>query len=117
MAIRIDATKKALTETYVNLGTFFGLALSDPGNDAHPMDEADPAGSYARSPSNWSVNGAGVATGPCAINADGGTYAYAILCSDSNGDNMIDNCPIGGDMGVVLSGAGVVILEPTYTQT
>jgi hypothetical protein len=120
MAIQVDSTKAALANTYVNLGQFFGLATNDPGTNAHPDNEAT-GNTYSRAQPTqpWLVNDAGVAIVQCTINADGGgiIYTHAILCSDMNGDTMIDNCPIGGDMGVKLSGDGQIVLDVTYTQS
>jgi len=121
MAIRIDATKAALAGKYADLGQFFGLATGDPGTNAHPDNEAT-GNTYSRTqlqpPQQWLVNDAGLATVQCTISADGGgiTYTHAILCTDV-GDTMIDNCPIGGDMGVKLSGDGQIVLDATYTQS
>jgi hypothetical protein len=119
MAIRIDATKKALAYAYVNLGQIFGLATNEPGTNAHPDNEAT-GNTYSRAQpmQPWLVSDAGVATVQCTINADGGTtYTHAILCSDMGGDTMIDNCLIGGDMGVKLNGDGQIVLDATYTQS
>jgi hypothetical protein len=119
MAIQVDSTKAALANTYAGLGQFFGLATGDPGTNAQPMNEANGSNySRAQLQQQWSLDGAGVATVQCAINADGGiTYTHAILCSDMSGDTMIDNCLIGGDMGVKLNGDGQIVLDATYTQS
>ena len=119
MAIRIDSTKAALANAYVDLGQFFGLATDDPGTDAQPINEAS-GNTYSRAQPGqpWLVNNAGFATVQCTINADGGiTYTHAILCSNGGADGMIDNCPIGGDAGLTLSGDGQIVLDATYTQS
>ncbi len=113
MTIRIDATRTALTETYVQLGAFFGLATDDPGSDAQPINEppSDDTNTYQRAPSNLALSDPGDAVGQCIIHADPGTYTFAILCTAASGDNMIDNCPIAS---ITLTGAGHIVLDATY---
>jgi hypothetical protein len=114
MPIRIDTTRQTLADTYVTLGTFFGLATADPGTTAAPNHEAS-GGGYARVATTWSSGTGGVRPGsPCTINADTGTYNFAILCAQATGDNMVDNCQI---VPTILSSAGQIVLTPTYTQS
>jgi hypothetical protein len=112
MAIRIDTTRQNLADAYAMLGAFLGLATADPGHSATP----DPAATYtARVETTWQPSIGGVANGSaCTISADAGTYAFAILCSDLTGNNMIDNCVIAG---ASLMSPGQIVLTPTYTQS
>ena len=113
MAIRIDATRQALADAYGGLGKFLGLATADPGAAAAPANEAS-GGSYARVATTWSSEIGGFEQGTaCTINANAGTYTFAILCSAANGANMIDNSIIDS---TVLSTAGQIVLTPTYVQ-
>jgi hypothetical protein len=114
MAIRIDSTRQALADKYGSLGTFVGLATADPGATATPANEAS-GGSYARVATTWSPEIGGWEQGSaCTVNADAGTYTFAILCSAANGNNMIDNCVIDS---TTLSSVGQIVLTPAYVQT
>ena len=114
MAISVDTTRQQLADTYVQLGTFFGLATDDPGTTATPAHEAS-GGSYARVATTWSAGNGGSETGSkCTINAEPGTYTYAILCAMASGDNMIDNCGIDA---TTLSSPGQIVLSPIYGQS
>jgi hypothetical protein len=114
MAIRIDTTRQNLADRYASLGNFLGLATADPGEMAAPAHEAS-GGSYARVATTWSSEIGGWEKGAtCTINANAGTYTFAILCSAATGDNMIDNCSIDS---TILSSAGQIVLTPAYVQT
>src|ERR1700761_1081624 len=114
MAIRIDTTRQALADTYGSLGKFLGLATADPGAAAAPAHEAS-GGSYARVATTWSPKVGGWEQGTaCTVNANAGTYTFAILCSAATGANMIDNCVIDT---TVLSTAGQIVLTPAFVQT
>jgi hypothetical protein len=114
MAIRIDSTRQALADTYGSLGTFLGLATADPGATAAPANEAS-GGSYARVATTWSPEVGGWEQGSaCTVNANAGTYTFAILCSAANGNNMIDNSIIDS---TILSSAGQIVLTPAFVQT
>jgi hypothetical protein len=112
--VNVDNTKQQLANTYASLGTFFGLATDDPGTTATPAHEAS-GGGYARVATTWSPGAGGLETGTnCTINANAGTYTFAILCSAKTGNNMIDNCTIGN---TVLSSAGQIVFTPSYVQS
>ena len=114
MAIRIDTTRQKVADSYAALGNFLGLATADPGDTATPANEAG-GGSYARVATHWSSEIGGWEQGSaCTINANAGTYTFAILCSAATGPNMIDNCGIDT---VILSTPGQIVLTPTYVQT
>ena len=114
MAIRIDSTRQALADKYGSLGTFIGLATADPGAAAAPVNEAS-GGSYARVATTWSSDAGGLEQGTaCTVNANAGTYTFAILCSAATGANMIDNCIIDS---TILSTAGQIVLTPAFVQT
>ncbi|MDT5095726.1 MAG: hypothetical protein QOH60_5089 [Mycobacterium sp.] len=117
MTIRNNATKKALAETYKELGAFFGVTKGDPGNDAQPAHEPDTGGShtYRRVPSNWTVNDSGVATGSVTIDVDDGTYTHAILCQGIDGANMIDSCMFPS--AITMNGGGQIVLNPVFKQS
>lgn len=116
MAIRVDTTRQALADAYGGLGEYLGLATADPGTTATPASGSEASGgSYARVATNWHSEVGGWEQGsPCNINANPGTYTFAILCSAATGDNMIDNCLIDR---TILSGPGQIVLTPTYVQT
>lgn len=114
MSIAIAATRQALAATYATQGTYFGLATGSPGTSATPSNEAS-GGSYARVATTWSAGTGGVENGSnVTISANSGTYTYAILCSASTGNNMVDNATITS---TVLSSAGQIVLTPTFTQS
>ncbi len=114
MAISVDTTRQDLADRYASLGSFLGLATADPGNTATPANEAS-GGSYARVATTWSSEIGGWEQGSaCTVNANAGTYTFAILCSAATGANMIDNCIIDS---TILSTAGQIVLTPAYVQT
>jgi hypothetical protein len=114
MAIAIAATRQALAATYATQGTYFGLATGAPGTTSTPANEAS-GGSYARVATTWTAGSGGIENGSAVtINANAGTYTYAILCSAATGATMVDNAAITS---TVLSAAGQIVLTPTYTQS
>jgi hypothetical protein len=114
MAISVDTTRQLLADAYVQLGTFLGLATDDPGTTATPAHEAS-GGMYVRVATTWSAGSGGTETGSkCTINADIGTYTYAILCSMASGHNMIDNSGLDA---TTLSAPGQIVLSPIYEQS
>lgn len=114
MAIRVDTTRQALADAYGALGKFLGLATGDPGAAAAPANEAS-GGSYARVATTWSSEVGGWEQGTaCTVNANAGTYTFALLCSAAAGANMIDNCIIDT---TILSTAGQIVLTPAFVQT
>jgi hypothetical protein len=117
MAIRINATKKALADKYADLGAFFGVTKGDPGGNAQPAHEPPTGGSntYKRVPSNWTVNDSGVATGSVTINVDDGTYTHAILCKEADGANMIDSCMFSP--AITINGGGQIVLDGIFKQS
>ena len=114
MAIRIDTTRQALADKYGSLGKFLGLATADPGAAAAPANEAS-GGSYARVATTWGSETGGWEQGSaCTINANPGSYTFAILCSAATGATMIDNSVIDT---TILSTAGQIVLTPAFVQT
>jgi hypothetical protein len=114
MTIRIDATRQKLADTYGTLGTFLGLAVTDPGTDAAPASEPG-FGVYQRVATTWSSGTKGVVQGtPCMVPVDAGAYDFAILCADASGPTMIDNAQFPQ---TVSGSSGQIVLTPTYTQS
>ncbi|RPA65819.1 hypothetical protein EF294_03525 [Gordonia oryzae] len=112
--VAVTSTKQTLAAYYATLGPYFGLATGSPGATATPANEAS-GGSYARVATTWSAGSGGVMNGSAVtVNAQAGTYTYAIMCSGASGNNMIDNVAITS---TVLSAPGQIVLTPTYTQS
>lgn len=114
MAIAVATTRQTLANAYYAIGSYVGLATGDPGTTATPSNEAS-GGSYARVATTWSASTGGVANGTAVtINAAAATYTYAFMATSVSGTNMYDKCTITS---TTLSGAGQIIVTPTYTQS
>lgn len=114
MSIAIATSRQTLANAYAGLGTYLGLATASPGTSTTPANEAS-GGSYARVATTWTAGSGGVQNGSATtINANAGTYTYAILCSSATGASQVDNCAITS---TVLSAAGQIVLTPSYTQS
>jgi hypothetical protein len=112
--VNVSSTAQSLSNDYVGMGAWIGLATDDPGNSTTPANEAA-GGGYTRVKTTWTPGDGGANQGsPVTINLPSGAYPYMILCADANGQNMIDNCKING---VVLNSDGQIVVTPTYTQT
>lgn len=98
--ISVQTTAQALANYYVTLGNWIGITTGNPGGTSTPANEAHgglPA--YARVETTWEpqpANGTyGLQSGSeVLLHAGFGSYTYAILCSGSTGDNMIDSCQV-----------------------
>lgn len=116
--VNVTETAQQLSNDYVALGNYIGLATGNPGSTSAPAHEASggtPA--YARVPTTWTPSSppTGINQGSTVtINVPAGTYTYMILCSGPTGHNMIDNCPIDP---MPLNGDGQIALTPIYQQS
>ena len=114
MAIRVDTTRQALADGTVPSANSSGWPPAIPVRRRPRANEAS-GGSYARVATTWSSEVGGWEQGTaCTINANAGTYTFAILCSAATGANMIDNCVIDT---TILSTAGQIVLTPAFVQT
>ena len=116
--INVPATAQSLSNDYSALGDWIGLATDDPGGTNAPANEVTVDG-YARQQTTWTPADGGVNQGsPVTFDLKSDAYPYAvpymILCSDKNGDSMIDNCKMND---VVLNQDGQIVVIPQYTQT
>lgn len=114
MAIAVATSRQALADTYKTLGTYFNCATGNPGTSATPANEAS-GGGNARVATSWTSGSGGALTGSAVIiTLAAGTYTYAILASGSSGANQVDNCAITS---TTLSGAGQIVLTPSFAQS
>jgi hypothetical protein len=112
--INVSSTAQNLSNDYVGMGAWIGLATDDPGSTKNPANEAA-GGGYARVKTTWTPGDDGVNQGsPVTIDLPSGAYPYMILCADEDGQTMIDNCKISD---LVLNSDGQIVVIPTYTQT
>jgi hypothetical protein len=112
--VNVPSTAQSLSDDYVAMGAWIGLATDDPGGIPAPANEVTADG-YARQKTTWTSEDEGVNRGsPVTFDLPSGAYPFMILCADANGDNMIDNCKISN---VVLNGDGQIVVIPQYTQT
>jgi hypothetical protein len=118
--INVASTAQKLSDYYTGLGSWVGLATSNPGGDATPNSGSEvavgagPAPGYSRQPVQWNPGSGGVNTGMAVtFNVPQGVYSYMILCNDKDGNTMIDNCPISAN----VNGNGQLVVVPEYTQT
>jgi hypothetical protein len=114
--VNVNATAQALSDDYVKLGTFIGLATGDPGSTSTPMHEASGGSpAYARRKTSWTAGSDGVNNGSLVtFDVPAGIYTHMILCSGPTGNNMVDNCPIPQQ---ILNNDGHIALNPVYTQS
>jgi hypothetical protein len=114
--VNVSTTAQDLSNDYVKLGAFIGLATGPPGSTSTPMNE--PSGGsppYGRQHTTWTAGTDGVNNGSLVtINVPAGIYTHMILCSGPTGNNMIDNCPIPQQ---ILNNDGQIALNPVYTQS
>jgi hypothetical protein len=119
--INVASTAQALSDTYASMGAWIGLATADPGGTSTPNQNAEvavgagPAPGYARQQTIWTSESGGVNRGSAVtFSVPPGLYTFMILCSDANGNTMIDNCPISAT--VNSNGNGQLVVVPEYTQ-
>jgi hypothetical protein len=115
--VNVPATAQTLSDDYVGLGKWIGLATDDPGSSPTPANEVTADG-YQRQPTIWTADAdeAGVNHGqPVTFTLPGGSYSYMLLCKGPglNTDPMVDYCKIDA----TLNGDGQIVLIPQYTQT
>jgi hypothetical protein len=112
--VNVASTAQSLSNDYVAMGNWIGLATDDPGSMPAPANEVTADG-YSRQQTTWIPDEDGVNQGsPVTFNLPSGAYPYLILCADANGQSMIDNCKISN---VVLNSDGQIVVIPQYTQT
>lgn len=114
MAIAVATSRQALADAYKALGTYFNCATGDPGTSASPANEAT-GGGNARVATSWTSGSGGALTGSAVIiTLAAATYTHALLASASSGNNMVDKCAITS---TTLSGAGQIVLTPSFAQS
>jgi hypothetical protein len=114
--VNVPATAQSLSDDYVNMGNWIGLATDDPGTSPAPANEVTVDG-YQRKQTKWlpDADEAGVYQGsPVTFDLPSGAYPFMIVCSDMSGETMFDNCKISN---VVLNTDGQIVVIPQYTQT
>jgi hypothetical protein len=116
--VNVPSTAQTLSDDYVAMGTWIGLATDDPGNSPAPANEVPVVvDGYMRQQTTWmpDADEAGVYQGSqVTFDVPSGAYPFMILCGDMNGNTMIDNCKINN---VILNTDGKIVVIPTYTQT
>lgn len=118
MPIAVTTTRNTMATYFGTLGSWVGLATSNPGATTTPTGEVtggSPA--YARKQTTWGAASGGAITGTAVtIDTPAATVTFIILASAATvaTTNMIDNAAVTS---VVMSGQGQIVVTPTYTQT
>jgi hypothetical protein len=116
--VNVPSTAQTLSDDYVKMGTWIGLATDDPGNSPTPANEVTADG-YQRQQTTWmadAADDAGVYQGVgVKFTLPAGSYSYMLLCKgpDTTMDPMMDYAKIDA----TLNTDGEIVVIPTYTQT
>ena len=114
--VNVSATKQTISNYAASLGNYVGLCTSSPGVTASPYAECSGGSpAYARQATTWTHSTGGVNNGSAVtINVPAGTYPYAILCSASTGNWMVDWAQI---VALTVTAQSQIIVTPTYTAS
>lgn len=116
MALATVATKEALADAYIALGSYISLHTGSPSTTgANEATGGSPA--YARQQTTWSADAVddGVRAGTqVAIDLPAGTYTHWGLWTASSGGTFIDG---GTITSTTLGAQGQIKVTPTYTQS
>ena len=113
--VNVNTTAQDLSNDYVKLGAFIGLATGTPARRRPRCTSVRRLPALRASAPSWTAGSDGVNNGALVtIDVPAGTYTRMILCSGATGNNMIDNCPIPHQ---TLNKDGQIALNPVYTQS
>jgi hypothetical protein len=111
--VNVLATAQNITNDFTALGDWIGLCTGPPGATSTVLNEAtggSPA--YARQQTTWTAGTNGSAAGSqVTLNVPAGTYPYAIQCSASSGNNMIDWCILPTP--IMVTGQSAITFTPS----
>lgn len=119
MAIQLATTRQTVSNAYVALGNWIGLATGSPGTTTTPANEVSGGSpAYARKQlSAWTPGSGGVNTGSSVtIDVPACTVTHILLASASTvaAANMIDWSDVTD---IVFSAQGSAVVTPTFTIT
>lgn len=116
MALAVPATKEALADAFIALGTYVSLHTASPSTTgANEATGGSPA--YARQQTTWSADAVddGVRAGTqVTIDVPAGTYTHYGIWTASSGGTFIDG---GAITSTVIGAQGQIKVTPTYTQS
>jgi hypothetical protein len=116
MALAVNATKEALADAFIALGTYVSLHTASPGSTGtNEATGGSPA--YARKQTTWSADAVddGVRAGTeVTIDLPAGTYTHYGIWTAATSGTFIDG---GAISSTTLGAQGQIKVTPTYTQS